>query len=237
MVKQKNNAIESGLNFDKVDWDRYIKRWLLYAHRYIPSQVCVDALCAEDVVFQAIDAVLSGRRTYTRPNIFTSSNEPDHQGPFFVYVCSVIRAICRSSRQRDHRYTALDHISLDHTSPDHTSVDNVDDSAEFGMYAGNSTELFRNSCELTDALEQEQQLRLFKKYLRRNDGDLTLLKIADSLQCANYGELSAEQKAAELQIDIRAYNNALKRFKRILKKFVAHQQQEESNSSAETRRR
>jgi hypothetical protein len=212
MGTQENRALETGLNLDQVDWDAFIKRWLLYAHRYIPSHACVDGLSAEDVVFQAIDAVLTGRRVYTRPNIFVDSSEPDHQAPFFVYVCSVIRTISRSCYQRDNRYTA---------------IHNLNPSTESGM---DCDELLRNSCELTEALEQQQQLGLFKDHLLRTTDDPILLKIADSLLCSSYGALSAEQKALELQVDIGTFNNALKRFKRILKKFIEQRSKEESVS-------
>lgn len=218
----EHRAIETAFDFDQVDWERYIKRWLLYAHRFIPSHRSVDAKTAEDLVFQAIDAVISGRRQYTRPNIFANSAEPDHQGPFFVYICGVIRALSRSSYLQDGRIVDI-HSYLD------TDNSNADEKNIF--------EPLTDSSSWLEALERKQQLDQFKNYLSQASGDPLLHNIAASLMDHNLGDMNAKQKASYLGVNLKEFNNALKRFKRILNGFLRTQNLEKSSAEPEASRK
>ena len=215
---QESRAIETTFDFDQVDWERYIKRWLLYAYRYIPSHRSVDAKTAEDLVFQAIDAVISGRRRYARPNIFADSSEPDHQGPFFVYVCGVIRALSRSCYQQDSRIVDIDNY-LD------ADDSHVDQRSDFESLIASNAWLER--------LEQKQQLDQFKNYLARECSDSLLCNIVAALTDASFSELNAKQKANYLCVSVKEFNNALKRLKRILNGFLLTQDTQKSSATPE----
>ena len=211
MNSKQQHSISAEIDFDLVDWDSFIRRWMLYAARYIPGHRSIDARNAEDLVFQAINAVLSGRRHYARPNIFADSSEADHEAPFFVYICSVIRAISQSAYKVDRRFTQLQPSQC------------VDSSISYST-SGSYDNVLMGYFGAEEKTEEIGEISAFQRYLAQNSDDPLLGKIMDMVLNPEVSDMKAPQKAALLGVKISIFNNGIKRFKRHLDKFLEDQQ-------------